>query len=338
MDGALLDSVTLTASQCDGCAGVPAANGTCYSHDVFHSYDSGNTYVLASDLTSQGKVNTDWASICTTDSRFVDDGFDVYDSGMSGSLSYSVRLMTDLAYDPIDKDEPVPPTGGGGDCDAPYWTNNFEPKLPIDWTHANSIFASMDGSDEVLDLSLRSWNQVLRLDELGNVEWMLSGDGLATTPVSPLTLTTSLTTTAAFENQHDAHAGPSGTLYLFDNGDSTSKSRALRMTVDVSAGTADIDRAWLLVNSAGTAQLPFCPTQGSAQEVPGAADTVALATCPGEKVIEELTDYDGNSASLAAPAMFLTLPTDACTTMGPQPKNNILGWHRGYPMDHVGDF
>jgi hypothetical protein len=353
MDGDVLNDFDIDSKQCDHAAATlipptPGALGPCYSHDAFHSFATGDTYVLASEYSATDWTGTDFAGCDVagfSNATFVNDGFDVYSGD---SLSGSTRLMsdsgsTDLGYDPLLMNEPFPPSVTPSDeaCDAPYWNGRLSPDYtPIDWTHTNAIVASRLGTDEVVDISLRAWAQVVRYNvSTGDVVWSLSS-GPATTPAPTLDLYSSVAAAPVnFYDQHDVH--PSATnnniLYMFDNKGDPDGARVLRLQVNTGLGKATIDRAWVLVNGAGDRPLTDdCYVQGSGQEIPGVTNAV-LATCMLQRFIEELTDYDGNN-TLVSPALYIELPAaDACSSGGAAiPANTIPGWTRAYPMQKVG--
>ncbi len=341
MNGTTASSDTSVSGKCTGATGD---RGPCVSHDAWYSAYSNRTYVVAASLSStEDEVGTDWDTACTNSGHFVNDGFDFYAGGTLGTLSTGVRLMgASTAYDPDNKNQPYTP--GVPSCNSMYWTMDFEGDV-FDWTHANSVSAFASGGTEVIYLSLKEWNQILKFNAGGLLQWALSAD--ATAPGSiPFYKDPAITGPTRFADQHDVHPDVSGLyLYMLDNTGAASGARVLSILVIPILGvtTATIVGSWPLVDDA--LDHLMCPAQGSGEEIPGSGGSV-LALCNGTDaagdtayVIEELTDADGIAS--VAPAMLLTVPDDDatfCDGDGPAHLSDIRGWYRAFPMDHVGDF
>lgn len=123
--------------------------------------------------------------------------------------------------------------------------------LTLDWLHANAVrpLLDPDGTQAFL-LSLRSQDWLVRVEPDGSIGWRLGHEG-------DFTLVdlegTPLPDTEWFSHQHDphviAHDGVRTELVLFDNGNDRPGgepffSRAVRLLVDVDAGTATLLWSW----------------------------------------------------------------------------------------------
>jgi hypothetical protein len=341
-DGTVIDSRTGTLADCNRGA---SADGPCYSHDVFKSDDTDRTYVLAARESTTTETSTVWGSgpgnaDCATATGktgyFVDDGFQQFDAALS-SVSDEQHLMADYGYDPTALPGHNAPTA----CESDYWNGSFNTTYnPFDWTHTNSIAASMVGGDEVLDISLRSWDQVIRVDPSTGVIWSLSPWGPYTDPT--LSISGSLTGRRPFVGQHDVHPLDSGDLLMLDNqGDWSAlggeKTRAIQISLsDPSAPTsAVIEKSWSLVGATTGSPLS-CLAQGSAEAVPGTSDANVLALCNDEYTIVETDDSDGIGSS---PLLEIILDEGTfCTTGGPETRSAIGGWFRAFPVETVGEY
>jgi hypothetical protein len=321
------------------CAGDTGSNGPCVHHDVFTSFESGNTYMLATSASSKDATGTAWETNCGTGSVFLEDGFRIVDSNWDDVGLYS--LMADYGYDPtVD--------GGPGDtavaarpdsCDASLW-NSFDPAYGVmEWTHTNSISASSFDGSEVIDLSLREWDQILRFDaSTGDLLWRLSpNDGYSDWPMRK---ESTVAGRAAFRAQHDVHAIGPDTLMMLDNGGAgASGSRVLEIELRASPDAAWVTKSWTLVDAAGDPMI--CQIEGTGQQVPGSDDHV-LAMCAQSYAFMELDDPTGNSGT--PPPLFVQLPDgrmgapEICTTGGPTNIHDMHGWHKGYPATRLGEF
>jgi hypothetical protein len=97
-----------------------------------------------------------------------------------------------------------------------------------------------------------------------------------------------------------------------------------------------IRRSWALVDESGA---PLdCPLEGTAQMVAGGQHV--LSVCSAQYAFMELDDPSGNSGS--PPPLFVHLPdgTSApiCTSAGPSDRDQILGWHKVFPLTNIGTF
>jgi hypothetical protein len=207
----------------------------------------------------------------------------------------------------------------------------------IDWTHANSIAATTAGGGEVVDLSLRQFDEIIRLpSSLASVSWTLSpwpmrGDfALTSTYTDP-------PVSAMFQGQHDVHTdGAANVLMMFDNTGDADGARVLSVSLDLplpSAG-AEIDEVWMLADDGGN---PWntCTREGSARRV-GAANDV-LAMCAPEYSFEELDNDDG---SPHVPPLIVSVPDTStfCSTGSFIDRMDIGGWYRAIPLTAGGDF
>src|SRR5204863_5780502 len=99
----------------------------------------------------------------------------------------------------------------------------------IEWTHANAIAASKFGTREVVDLSLREWNQVIRFDaQTGTRLWSLSANP-AYSDWGTFQKASGIVGRADFQGQHGVHAIAEDTLLMFDNRGAGAYSRALEI-------------------------------------------------------------------------------------------------------------
>ena len=320
------------------CSGLVGSVGPCLHHDVFTSDETGNTYMLATGASSFDAIGTAWESNCGTGSRFLDDGFRVVDENWDDVAQYS--LMADYGYDPTIDAGPdgVAAAARPGSCANTNWRNSFDPAWGmIMWTHANSISASSFGGSEVIDLSLRQWDQILRFDaSTGDLLWRLSpNDGYSDWPVRK---ESTITGRAAWQGQHDVHAIAEDTLMFLDNTGGGAGTRVLEVELRSAPVSATVTGSWAVVDAAGD---PLsCPAEGTAQQVPD-SDHV-LAMCPRQYSIAELDDPTGSTGT--PPPLFIWLPDGrmgaepVCTIGGPTNIHDVRGWHKAYPARRIGEF
>ena len=321
------------------CAGNSDSAGPCVHHDVFSSNDSGNTYMLATRAAPADAMGTAWESKCGTGSRFLDDGFRVVDENWDLLADYS--LMTDYGYDPtIDGGPDATAVAARRDsCNNSNWQNTFDPAYGMmDWLHENSIAASSFGGSEVIDLSMREWDQILRFDaSTGDLLWSLSPHAGYTD--WPVRKESTVAGRVGWQGQHGVHAIDDDTLMLLDNsGGGPAGSRVLEVELRSAPVSATITKSWILVDAAGDPLT--CNIEGAAQQVPGSTDHV-LATCAPEYSIIELDDPTGNSGT--PPPLLVGLPDGRgtepiCTTGGPTNVHDIHGWHKGFAATRIGEF
>jgi hypothetical protein len=202
-------------------------------HDVFRK--DGRTYAIFQEVVVVG-----------TQPHFLD-GFYVFDA--EGSVVAEWHLA----------DHFVPADNEGDDTFT----------VPMDTSHANAVWVADDGT---ILFSMRHLSGVLAIagvdqPNFGEVLWRLSGDGgeLGT----DFALTTNTTGPASFVRQHNVHFLPDGRLTMFDNRDAVEElSRVIDLTVDPVAGTAVIEREYVL---------PLhCDYQGGAWRT---GEGYPLATC-----------------------------------------------------------
>ncbi len=332
-DGTTVNAHDLGNSVCDG----SDAAGPCLHHDLTKSDATGNTYGLAAVLSSTDTTDTPWEDSCGTDALFVNDGFVVVDE--AGALDSQHYLMTDAGYDPLVDPGPNAARSSArpGACSADTWDRLFDaPDGLIDWLHANSIATSSVGETEVIDVSLKEWDQVVRLDATtGAVIWRLS-------PRRPdsdwgtLSMAPGVVGAVSFADQHGVHAIGADTLLMLDNQGDSAGARALQIRLDSDPLGAVIEKSWAVVS--GTGNQLACATEGTAELVPG-SDNV-LAMCAGVTVAVELDDPTGNSGT--PPPLAISLPDGDpeafCLVGGPDERNMIRGWRRAFPMERVGEF
>jgi hypothetical protein len=312
-----------------GCDGT--GSGPCFHHDAWKSDATGRTYVLSTtqDLDTSPS-GTAWDDVGCSVSYFNDDGFSVLAGPKVTDVGY---LMTDFGYDPATDGGP---REGDSDCSSSTWGTNFAYDS-IDWTHINSVSASTTaGGNEVIDVSLKQWDQIVRINPLTNrVVWRLSPHEDYSD--MDIVVASGVAGPASFGDQHDVHSDGDGHLLMLDNtGDGD--ARALRISFLGGLGmapptTAVIDRSWMLVDARGN---PLsCPIEGSAEIVPGTSGRSVLALCNGAHTIAELDDSDGEADSV--PPLVVSLPvTDVCP--GGIALSGVAGWYRAFPLETVGAF
>jgi hypothetical protein len=319
----------------DECDGMRGSNGPCVNHDLYVSDATGNTYALATKVSTDDAIGTAWEDACGTGSRFLDDGFRVLDSSWSPIADH--YLIDDYGYDPAVDGGPADDAFASrmGACDSTLWKRSFDPAYGvIEWTHPNAIAASSFGSREVIDLSLRDWDQVIRFDaETGNRLWSLSADP-AYSDWGTLGIASGIVGRASFKAQHGVHAIAADTLMMFDNRGAGAESRVLEIELTRAPVAATIQKSWAVVDEVGDPIL--CPTEGTAELVPGSEHVMAL--CSSRHAFMELDDPTGNTGT--PPPLFVGLPRDDtfCLAGGPTSISDIKGWHKGYPAARIGEF
>jgi hypothetical protein len=319
-------------------AGTSGAEGPCLHHDVFQSDDTGNTYAMTTVLDTRGTTGTIWEDACPAGTGFVNDGYGVLnDSFELESLQY---LMTDYDYDPTVDAGPngTKLASRPNACVGDTWSHSFDaPDGVIDWTHANSIAASSFGPSEVIDVSVKNWDQIVRFDaSTGAMVWRLSPHA-GYTDFGTLQKAPGVVGSASFADQHGVEAIAADTLLMLDNqGDVGGGARAIQVHVDTSPPSAVIEKSWAMVNAAGN---PLeCELGGNAELVPGSDNTLVL--CEHLRIAAELDDPTGNTGG--TPPLVISLPNGVsapfCTTGGPADRGSLRGWHRAYPLTTVGEF
>ncbi len=321
------------------CDGDPGSDGPCVHHDVFKSDATGNTYMLATRASTMDATDTAWESRCGTGSLFLEDGFRVVDSDWNdGSERY---LMADYGYDPTIDGGPGDTTVAArpGSCDSDLW-HSFDPSYGvIEWTHTNSISASTFDSTEVIDLSLREWDQILRFDSsTGDLLWRLSPNS-GYSDWGSVRKESTIAGRASFKGQHDVHAVGPDTLMMLDNTGGGGGSRVLELELRSAPLSATITKSWALVDAVGDPLV--CTIEGTGQQVPDSAGDHVLAMCSQEYSFVELDDPTGNTGT--APPLFVQVPDGhgtepICTVGGPTNVHDIQGWHKGYPAARLGAF
>jgi hypothetical protein len=317
------------------CDGVRGSLGPCVNHDMYVSNDTGNTYALATKVSTVDPTGTAWGDECGTDSRFLDEGFFVLDSSWSPIAEHF--LIDDYGYDPAVDGGPVEDAMArrADACASSLWKRTFDPTVGvIEWMHANAISASKFGSSEVIDYSLRDWNQVIRFDaDTGDRLWSLSADP-AYSDWGTLLKARGIVGRAKFQGQHGVHAIAENTVMMLDNRGAGSQSRVLEIELTTDPVAATIQKSWAVVDDSGDPLL--CNTEGTAELVAGSDHVMAL--CSTRHAVMELDDPTGNTGT--PPPLFVGLPLDDtfCLANGPTSVRDIKGWHKGYPAARIGAF
>jgi hypothetical protein len=321
------------------CNGLTGSVGPCVHHDIVRSDTTGNTYAIAARLSSVDPTDTAWDARCDTTSRFLDEGYLVLDSDWS--LTSQNFLITDIGYDPTVDGGPSAKllAGASGSCDSRHWVGHFDPAYGvIDWLHENALSVSSFDGPEVVDISLKEWDQIIRFDAATGARlWSLS-------PHRPYSdwgsvrIAPGVAGPATFDSQHDVNAVGPNLLMLVDNRGDPSGSRLLEIELTDHPPAATIQKSWAIVDGSGD---PIrCSIEGTAQRVPGSSDDHVLTACNDEYAIVEMDDPTGGTGT--PPPLYIWLPDgtpDAfCTSGGPAERRDLAGWHKGYPMARVGEF
>ncbi len=168
----------------------------------------------------------------------------------------------------------VEPTGDG--LPGMFWGAFFNDAE--DFSHGNGIWTTGDD----LILSFRGLSSLMAIGgdplspDFGQVRWVMDGDGDLRLG-SDFTMTSSVTPTVGFQDQHAPNVGADGRLVLFDNRIiGGGPSRAIRLSYDPQQGEADITDAWELNG--------HCAVQGSAYALPNGN---VLATCAVNQTVLE---------------------------------------------------
>ncbi len=329
-DGTVVASNDLApAGECDD----SDAYGPCLNHDAYQSELTGETRVITTRQSSTTLTGTPWEEC--EGSLFIDDGFAVLDEDLD--VTDQRFLMTDYDYDPAVDGGPHVGTRAQVGCANNTWPPFFDPYESIDWTHVNSIAGSSYGGREVLDLSLKEFEQVLRLDASGAVVWRLASDE-AYSDWGPIRRATGVSGPLGFNGQHDVHAVSTNEILMFDNQGDRAGGRAIRLELDDGPpAQVTLAASWPVVDAAGNRLV--CDQQGSAQEVSGSDHVLAL--CSPEYTIVELDDSSG-AEGLPALAIWLDDTTAGatrfCASGGPTSLEELGGFYRAYPVDAIGDF
>lgn len=201
-------------------------------HDVFRK--DGLTWALRKDpVTWEGQ-------------DYILDGLYVFDA--SGALRADWRL--------VDHFQPTSPPGAFG----------------ADYSHANSVWVGDAGDVYV---SFRHLSAIARIDgdlaspTFGAITWRLAGNPADPDFGSDFAITAPVGVSPTFEQQHNAHLLPDGTLALFDNRIALEEvSRVLHLSLDPVHGEATITQTY---------PLPLhCDFQGGAWHTVGGNP---VATC-----------------------------------------------------------
>jgi hypothetical protein len=324
-DGSVIAAADFApAGECDD----SNASGPCINHDAWLS-ETGETYVIRSRQSTKTGRGTDWDD-CGTTSRFVDDGFAVLDEDFTEiDGSY---LMSDYGYDPDVASGPEPDAVA---CDVSVWSQYFDPYDSIDWTHFNSIVGSTYGGDEVFDLSFKAYDQIVRIDDAGDVVWTLSSFA-GYSDFGTIRRGTGVSGPTTFAGQHDVHPVASNELLMLDNLGDPAGARAIRVAFDAARGRATLDGSWPVVDDAGNRL--GCDLQGGAQLVPDAGSDRVLATCNSEHTIVELDDPSGTEGVPALAIWLEDTASNPVCTSGSASLSSMNGFYRAYPVAAIGEF
>jgi hypothetical protein len=314
--------------------------GPCIHHDIVRSNDTGNTYAVAAKVSAVDPTDTEWDARCDTTSRFLDEGYVVLDSDWS--VAGDNFLIEDQGFDPAVDGGPNASAFAmaPGSCDSRHWSGTFDSAYGIiDWGHQNALSVSSFDGDEVIDLSYKQWDRILRFDAAtGDLLWSLSPNA-GYSDWGRVRVDASVTGAADFDSQHDVHAISSNRLMMVDNRGEPTGSRVLEIELTEGPPAMTwIRKSWAITDAAGDPVR--CPIEGTGHQVPGSTDDHILSICAEEFAIMELTDPTG--ASGTPPPLYISLPdgtpVDFCLSGGPAARGEIMGWHKAYPLDRVGEF
>jgi hypothetical protein len=322
-----------------GCDGSSGAMGPCIHHDVVRSNETGNTYAIAAQVSAIDPTDTAWED-CRANSRFLDEGYVVLDSDMAAIGSNFI--IADHGFDPAVDGGPSAAHWAmvAGGCNSRHWGGTFDPAYGIiDWGHENSLGVSSFDGDEVIDLSFKQWDQILRFDAAtGDLLWSLSSNP-GYSDWGAVSVAGGVTGAADFDSQHDVHAIGSNRLMMMDNRGEPTGSRVLEIELmEGPPASTRIQKSWAVVDAAGDPVR--CNIEGTGQQVPGSTDDHVVAVCSSEFAIMELDDPTGASGTPAP--LYISLPDgtpdDFCLSGGPPMRGEIQGWHKAYPLARVGEF
>lgn len=336
-DGSATWSITGMAADC---AGAPGDQGPCPHHDAFRNPDNGRTYVLTGteDATlAPADCPPFQGTPCETAfDTFVDDGFQEFPPPHWSEHT----LMGDMGYDPSLDDGPDDP-----DCGSSYWGGTFEAATPaLDWTHVNSVFASQEGLFDLVTLSSRQWDEVIRYNaSTRSVMWKLNGSqepGYG--DFSIVNDSGILSGEADFGGQHHVTES-NGRLLMFDNRThrTVGGARVIELDPDTGTSVATITKSWEMRLPTLLTQLDCTSGLGSAVYVPGTYGNSVLAVCGHQTDIQEIDEHDGMRT--LDPTLDIKLdadPTggwDTCRS-GPLATSPGIHWYRAWPLDRLGEF
>ncbi|HEX9116612.1 MAG TPA: aryl-sulfate sulfotransferase, partial [Anaerolineae bacterium] len=141
-------------------------------------------------------------------------------------------------------------------------------KLPLDYSHINSIALDRDGS---LLVSIRHLDQVVKIDRgSAAVVWRLGGKANQ----FKIDAAPGIAGPAEFYHQHDVRLLPNGHLTVFDNHNDHQPqvSRALEYTLDTQAKTATLVWAWQ------TDPAPYAEAMGNLQRLANGNSVIGWGT------------------------------------------------------------
>jgi hypothetical protein len=321
----------------DECDGQTGSLGPCVHHDIVRSNDTGNTYAIAAKVSPVTAIGTDWDARCDATSQFLDEGYLVLDPDFS--LVDENFLIEDQGFDPAVDGGPDASmyAMASGSCDSRHWAGTYDPAIGIiDWGHQNAMSVSSYDGYEVIDLSYKNWDRILRFDAAtGDLLWSLSPNS-GYSDWGRVRIDSGVSGAADFDSQHDVNAIGSNQFMMIDNRGETTGSRVLEIELtDTPTPTTWIRKSWAITDSAGA---PIrCPIEGTGRQVPGSTDDHVLSMCADSYAVMELDDPTG--ASGTSPLLYISLPsTNYCAGGGPASRADIQGWHKGYPLERVGAF
>lgn len=216
----------------------------------------------------------------TIDGRdLVEDGIEGYD--LDGNLVYTWWANENGGLDTTVNAPATWELPGAG-----YWGDIFP--TAADWLHANSLQVRDEADGPKAYISLRSLNQIVKVDVAsGAVEWLMGDAGTTTADGNgDYAMDSGGISTRWWALQHHAHFEDDGLLYLFDNGSGSVPSRGLAVSVDDSTGLATIEREVDFSEFVRRGFNGVCASRGSTYATP--ADHLLL-TCATRGFV---ADYD----------------------------------------------
>jgi len=202
------------------------------------------------------------------DATYVLDGIAVYDTDLN-------PLTTWRLADHVDPCLTGGPAGG-------FWQSTFD--LAIDWSHANSVWATDD--DGTLLVSLRHQDAVIALPgpdrpEWPSVDWVLTGTDAHALAGDFTWQSPADGPLHGFDGQHHATLTESGTLTVFDNSSAERSDGSRGVEIQLDGEAATVVAEWPLDT--------FCAIQGATE---AQADGTALVTCSTEARVTLVAPFD----------------------------------------------
>src|SRR6185436_456900 len=104
------------------------------------------------------------------------------------------------------------------------------------------------GGSEVIDVSLKEWSQIIRIDpSTWDVLWSFSSD-TNYSDWGTLRKAAGVDGAAQIVGQHDVHAVAADRLMMLDNRGEHTGTRVVEVSFKTKPATATIEKAWALVN------------------------------------------------------------------------------------------